>query len=569
MYKILVDGKLLYSTDSEDSKTIVLSPKATMETKSAGSLSFVIPPGNGMHGSIKKLKSTITVEQDGEEIFRGRVLDDEADFYKQKNVYCEGSKAYLQDSIQRAYTYSGTVHDLFKRYINNHNSQVDNSRKFTIGEITAVGSSKTVEVENKSYTDTASEIESKLIDAYGGYLRTRTANGKHYIDWVKKYGGTNSQKIEFAVNLLDLKDKADAGDVFTVLIPLGASEIDDEGNYTDPVNVASVNDGKDYIQDDDAVALYGKIWRTKTWNYEDDASKLLEKGREYLKTGVEIQTITLKAIDMHFVNGNAQSIRVGDDVRILSNPHGIDKTLICSKIDLDLLNPENTQYTFGEPPRTLTENVVKAEDDLGDLTGGRRGGGGRGGVQEELEELQRWARFFKDEHEGLIGMNAGEINNLTNRVHQAEVAIDGANAVINAHAEVLTKQGELISSAHVRIDGANAEIEARVEKNGVISAINMTPESITIQAKRVNLEAIETKITNLTTGITKAKLLATGTLEANSAILEALTLRDDYISKSQKTVATGVEYAGLDYTGGELKGVTVRLKTDEIYYLGW
>jgi len=39
--------------------------------------------------AIKKLKSIITIYQDNEEIWRGRVLNDKLDFYNRKQVECE------------------------------------------------------------------------------------------------------------------------------------------------------------------------------------------------------------------------------------------------------------------------------------------------------------------------------------------------------------------------------------------------------------------------------------------------------------------------------------------------
>lgn len=394
MYAMYADGELFFSTGAlDDEAYILLNPKLSLDVENNGSLSFVLPPGNRMHGRIQKLKTIVTVQQDGEEIFRGRVLDVERDFYTQESVYCEGDKSFLLDTLYEPYNYSGSVQGFFRALIENHNSLADEQRRFTVGQITAVGSAETMNAEDDAYTDTSSVIEDKLLSVYGGYLKTRTVGGTHYIDWVKEYSGTNSQPIAFAVNLLDLTDKVSAGDVFTVLIPLGASNINDDGEYDAPLTVESVNGGRNYIQDDAAVALYGKIWRTRTWSNEDDPTRLLQKGREYLKMGAALETLTLKAIDMHFVDGAAQPIRLGDKVRISSNPHGIDKTTLCSQMEIELLSPENAAYTFGVRPRTLTENAVRTDRDLGGLTGNRggRGGGGGRSVKKQIGDVLRWA----------------------------------------------------------------------------------------------------------------------------------------------------------------------------------
>lgn len=503
MYTIHANGQLLFDSLSEKSEDIALSPKVSLDVNDAGSVKFVLPPGNRMHGGLKKLKSIITVEQDGEQLVRGRVMEIETDTYNQQSVYCEGEKAFLMDSVHSPYTYSGTVRGLFRKLMNNHNAMVDAEKQFVIGEITAVSDTETTAVECEVYSSTSSEIEERLLNAYGGYLRTRTVDGVQYIDWLEQYGDANEQPIEFSVNMLDLTDKADAGDVFTVLIPLGASEIGEDGEYTDPLSVASVNGGKNYIQDDEAVTLYGKIWRTYTWNHITDAGKLLEKAREYMKTGVALETITLKAIDMHFVDGNVQPLRLGDKVRILSNPHGLDKVMVCSQIEIDLVNPENTLYTFGEKPRTLTDNVVKTKQEVGSLGGG----GGRKSVKEEISDIIRWAKIIADEQEAYIQLTAGEFNkvnenlsavqieldgveaemslaasrvdNLEDRTTSAEIALAGAEAKITLHAESIEDLGQSISNAEIAIDGLNSEITLKADKidlQGYVTADELEAE---------------------------------------------------------------------------------------------
>jgi len=496
-YTIHADGELMFSTTAEEVAHIALNPKLTLDINAAGSLSFVLPPGNVKNGKLKNLKNIITVKQDGEQLFRGRVTETEKDGFNQQTTYCEGQKSFLLDSQIAPYSYSGTVHGLFSKLIANHNAKVEAPMRFTVGTVDAVSASETVTVESKYYTDTNGEIESKLLGAYGGYLRDRTVGNTHYLDWVKQYGGNNSQEIKFAVNLLELRDKISAEDVFTVLYPLGAVQINENGEQTDPLTVASVNNGLEYIQDDAAVALYGRIERSYTWNHIESASELLQKGREHLKTGVALQTLTLKAIDMHFVDGDISRIKVGDRVHIVSDPNGLDLWMVCSRIVIDLLNPENTEYTFGEKPRALTDNVVDTDEEVDNMSGRRGGGGGRRSVNDELQEILRWARISVDEANAQILLSAGEINNLTNRTSTAEIAIDGLNAAVITKASIETVDALTgrVSTAEATLTVQANQISSKVSKDGVISSINQTAESITIQANKVNLSGYVTAST--------------------------------------------------------------------------
>ena len=81
MYEIHADGKTLHNPRLINEGYGVISPKVTVSISKAGTLEFIMPPNNALYDSINKLKTKVTVSQNGEEIFRGRVLNDEKDFY--------------------------------------------------------------------------------------------------------------------------------------------------------------------------------------------------------------------------------------------------------------------------------------------------------------------------------------------------------------------------------------------------------------------------------------------------------------------------------------------------------
>lgn len=559
MFTIYHDGQLLFSTAGTDDAHIILSPKLSLDVNGAGSLEFVMPPGHALYDSIRKLKGIITVEQDDVILFRGRALDDEKDFYNQKNVYCEGDRSFFLDSQCAPYSYTGTALGLLQKLIDDHNSQVDEEKHFALGHVTAV-TDETLEVENTAYWETWKEIDEKLLSVYGGYMMTRTVDGITYLDWLAVSGKTNSQAIQFSVNLLDLRDKVDAADVFTILIPLGASVLGDDGEYEAPVDIVSVNNGLNYIQDDAAVALYGKIWHTKTWNHIEDPAQLLAKGQDYMKMGIATQTLTLNAIDMHFVDGSAEAIFVGDHVRILSDPHGLDITIICTKLEIDLPNPENTTYTFGEPPRALTDNVVKAEKDMDNLSGG---GGGRS-LEEEVKDYIRWAEIKVNEDQAMIELLTGQATALDNRLSKAEITLDGVNAQIVLKADVSTTDalGERISSAEIEIDGLNSEIRLKADKidlDGYVTADEFS--------------SLSSDIASLTSGTVQASHLYTQNLTATNTVrlaghtcvwrtfdvVKGVSLSKDYVTIP---ASNGASYVAIG-------GASLNVSTETLYYMGY
>lgn len=357
MYAIYADGKLLFSTNIDDKEYIVLQPKLTMELNQAGSLTFIMPPGNVMYDRIQKLKTTITVKQDNNEIWRGRVLHDEKDFYNRKNVYCEGALSFLVDSIVRPYTYNHDVKYYLAKFINEHNSQVEEDRQFQVGNCTVTDPNDYIVRASSDYPDTLSEMKAKMIDLMGGYLTISVSYDKLRLNYVAEPGGISSQVIRFGDNLIDISEYITAEDVFTVLVPLGAKT--GEGDDSARLTIESVNSGKDYIENEAAIKLFGRIVRVQTWDDVTVASNLLTKGKAYLDAGVSMAvTLSIKAIDLHFLDVDIDGIKLGYYNRVVSVPHGLDTYFLCSKMVLDLVSPDKNEYTFGAGFKGMTDKQI-------------------------------------------------------------------------------------------------------------------------------------------------------------------------------------------------------------------
>ena len=50
--------------------------------------------------------------------------------------------------------------------------------------------------------------------------------------------------------------------------------------------------------------------------------------------------------------------------KVLSGPHEVDGWYVCTKIDLDPASPASTQFTFGNPPKKLTDQQNKVKTQL-------------------------------------------------------------------------------------------------------------------------------------------------------------------------------------------------------------
>lgn len=360
MYAIFADEELLWSPNLSEEYPLI-SPKCKVKLNKAGSMEFTLPPGNPMYAKLKKLKTNITLQQDDETIWKGRVIHDEKDFFNRKKVYCEGQLSCLLDSIMRPYEYTGTVRGLMNKYISNHNEQVGEDKQFVLGSVTVMDTNDYIVRSNKEYTRTMDEMMGKLPNSVlGGYITTKfLSNGKTSINYLEEPGGLSSQVILFGENLLDITEYIDAENVFTVLIPLGKkaeSEGDKEGSR---LTIESVNGGKDYIENTTAINLFGRITKTATWEDVTVASNLLTKGREYLENGIKMAvTLKIKAVDLHLIDVDTEKIALGNYVRVVSDPHELDSYFLCSEINIDLVNPDKTDYILGTGFQAMTDRQV-------------------------------------------------------------------------------------------------------------------------------------------------------------------------------------------------------------------
>lgn len=122
-------------TDYTDTKKLI-SPTLTREVSKAGSLEFTLPLGNVAHSALQKMRTTVSVEQDGARIWEGRPMSHEQDFMLRQKVFCEGELAYLNDSSVAPYTAKDvTIKQFLSFLLENHTGMVDAYKAFTCGNV--------------------------------------------------------------------------------------------------------------------------------------------------------------------------------------------------------------------------------------------------------------------------------------------------------------------------------------------------------------------------------------------------------------------------------------------------
>ena len=609
MFNVYADGQSIYFP--LDEALIINKPKLTLEMGKAGSFEFAIPPTNRFYSRLQKLKTIITVEYDGVEIFRGRVLTNNRGFNNIRKIYCEGDLAYLVDSVQKGEKYTGTTHDLFRRIIDKHNSRVDDYKKFTVGNITIdnreifiAGSSddiKDVETNKFDYKQIAINsivddwstsldyIVNTIIDYCGGYLRTRRVGSTTYIDMLKDYGRTSIQKIEFGRNLIDLTEEVKAEDLYTVLIPLG----------DDNLTIAKVNNGSDELVDEAGVARYGRIVKTNVFDSVNKAETLLENGRRMLENHENMPiTITVKAVDMHMVDNSAGFIYVGDRVYVNSIPHDITEYLTCTKIEYDFENHGNDTYTFGNPKQTMTERYKKDKE-----KSSKRGhsGGGSGGVGAAADEAaQDYAiseadKVGKEIFDAWINVDpaAGKIslgalyaqvqNDREVFKNQVGIDLDAPAGTVDIYSmnTKLNTQGTLISQSEARIQTLANDQLAQIKefaqfKTDTTNSFTSITQKVTKDEASIELltkhdSANTSGLASLTTKVNDQQSTLKTLTEFNTKTSQSLTSitqtandnKSNISILAQRTDANNKSIASISLTVKDMES-TIAMKADTI-----
>lgn len=510
MYTIYADDSLLYLPGDEELS--ILSPLLETQCNAAGTLTFVMLPEHPLYNALHKLRTRIRVMQDDEIIWRGRVLETETDFYRQKTVTCEGELTYLVDSVLHPYKladYDGTAAGLFRLYLTRHNEAVSEAQQFQIGNVDIETLSS---VENTGYGNTWDEISDNLIDIHGGFLRIRHEDGARYLDWTKESGTSCGQVIRFGENLLDLSEYVSASEVVTCLIPYA-------GQSDSQITISSVNGGKDYIEDAAGIALYGRIWGVTEFDAKD-ASTLLEMAKENLQKRLkETITITISAVDLHLLDVNAESFRVGDKVRVVSPPHGIDAEYTCTAISLDLVNPDQSEYTFGTPETGMASTTAATSK----------------AVEVVDTSVEYLRQIVSDQNTHLL-------------------LFDG---VIDAYTTKVDDNTKAINTVQLTLNSVTGELTSKVSKDDLVSTINQTAGAVKISANCIDLEGYvtATELSAMKADVTWLKgltvdvgILNTGTLSAGIASVDALTANVLILGKStvgwqKQTVVTGISDA--------------------------
>lgn len=330
---------------------------------------FNITPNNIGYNKLNALTTLVEVLniKSNNLEFKGRVLlpiesmDSNGMFLK--NVTCESELGYLMDSS----TVFGEYHDISVRdflqvIIDNHNSQVDEGKKFQLGNVTVVDNNDSL-YRYLGYTKTFEAIKDKLIDRLGGELKIRYENGIRYLDYLESIGEIKSTEIRLAKNLQSIELEKDPTSIISRLLPLGNKLEDSEERLT----IESVNNGNKYIDDIEAIEEFGVIVDSVTWDDVTQVSNLLKKGQEYLKENNRIKKkYKVTALDLSTIGLDFDSFEVGNSYPVINPLMNINENLRIIEKTIDIYNPQSSTLGIGDKLEDIKDyqlnNIATAKE---------------------------------------------------------------------------------------------------------------------------------------------------------------------------------------------------------------
>lgn len=350
MIQVFIDDDLIYDSRLQDDNPL-LELNAKLSLDKAGTASLKMAPGHPAYNRFVGYKTVVTIYRDGVLRFRGRALYPSDDFRNNRTITCEGERGFFRDGVIRSYTYQDSPAAIFADVIGLYNAQVEGFKQFVVGTVTVTDSNNYIRLESEKAEQFADVID-KLVERCGGYIVfTTNEAGQRVVNWLADVAYSNNQTIEFGENLLDFARTDESDDLVTVLIPYGAKD-EETGTY---ITIESVNEGLDFIQDYDAVALRGVIAKAVYWDDITEPANLLTKAQQYLaQNKLVITSLELTAVDLSALDKSIDSFRIGDVIRVRSKPHGVDDDYRLTEQSLDFLRPAKDKVTLGKNIATLT-----------------------------------------------------------------------------------------------------------------------------------------------------------------------------------------------------------------------
>lgn len=373
----------------------LIDPELKLELNTSGTFTATIPKEHEQYDNISIMLSRIVVfdgrMSDDNVLWRGRVISVERDFWGNKQITAEGELSYFADYLEKSFTrygakaeaqdyvWTGTVAMFWDALISHYNEAVAGNDSFhpmyiphkdesgqPMYEIDPELADRRIAIENRSFTNGLDMIMKELIEQVGGYVwfswslydGTRPRILHHTLN----SGDMLEQQIRFGVNLLDITPYIDGAAIYTSIVAEGPNDPDGIpytlDRYSPPDAGYSIS-GYGLCRDD-AVRMFGKIEHYEKFDSAVNYHDLYRMAKAKLDGALaESMSISVKAVDLHYIDQSKERFRLGSSITCVSEPHGLNDQFILSAMRIPLDRPEAEEYTLG-----IADAMLSAKEQL-------------------------------------------------------------------------------------------------------------------------------------------------------------------------------------------------------------
>ncbi len=418
-------------------------------------------------------------------------------------------------------TLEGSLGDVVRQLLSHQVVSVGGTPLLNAGSF-ASGVNIRVEYSNSRVLDLLEEACEK---AYTEKLTIEQSS----IPWVVgSVALSNSPTAEgrFSRNLQSVRINMDDDDQCTRLIVEHTDWETDEKTYT--------------THDADTIGQYGiieDVWPVPYGATQaEEGAYIAELFRQRKEPSTSIQ---IDAVDLFAVTGEPlDRLDTGDMMRCCMPDYDttINNRLMTVHFPDVYGDPHAARASLRNRHRRLSDmlRTVRRDVDHETVINNRRYGGASSRIDQTNIRLE--ATYEEVE----------QLDNTTKETfNRVFVDLDAKKAAIELNTSSIVRVGEDVSVAQAQLIVQAGQISTKVSKDGVVSAINQTPETILIQASKINLvgyvtaSQLSAEIANISrffSGVAEASVLKTTMLNCTSTML----YKDTAVSWKEKSVVTGV-----------------------------
>lgn len=400
-------GTILY--DPRTRKSTIESASLNLKENEVDDFTMTVGEACPAFNNVWPMFTHIEIRQDGGLIFRGRALKPTKKMGNNgmhtQDVTFESIGGYLIDTTVEFHEFNNiSPADAFRWIINNHNIQIEDYKKFTIGKIDVTNSTNNIYCFG-DYQTTWDTIKDKLLATCGGFIKVRYVNNVNYIDWLQDPGKDHPSDtpIQVSKNMKSASLEIDPTQVISRFVPLGSTIQQEDSNKdgnkdgnkdvaTPRVGIKSVNNGLTYIVIPEFQKEFGTIVGFHTWDDVNDPNILLSKAKDWINN--QLPETDSWTVDVLELPGNEYgSFRVSDRYNFVNSEIAQRQLLRVTEKTINFSDPYKVTLTIGTKNRSLSDYQVQMK------------------LQEEnLKDTRNNASSMAELNYGVITKKVGDVN---------------------------------------------------------------------------------------------------------------------------------------------------------------